>query len=180
VRFYPAFLDLRERPCLVVGGGTIAERKAVALFDAGADLTVVSPSLTPALETLSHKNKISYRPKSFEERDVNGMYLAVAATNDPGVNSAVARACRQRGILVNAASPPEESTFIVPSVVDRGDLLIAVSTSGNSPALSRKVREDLERTYGSEYAVFLEKMALARTCAGPCSRPSSRRTSCTC
>ena len=162
MRYYPAFLDLRDRPCLVVGGGVVAERKVLSLFDAGADLTVVSPALTPALRELSHKNKIMHRPKAYEAHDLTGMYLAVAATDDPGVNAAVARDCRSRGILVNAATAPDESTFIVPSVVERGDLLIAVSTCGHSPALSRRVREELERAYGPEYGLFLEKMALLR------------------
>ena len=162
MRYYPILLDLRDRPCLVVGGGSVAERKAISLFDAAADLTVVSPSLTPALETLAHKNKITHRRKTFEEHDLAGMYLVIAATNDTAVNAAVAHACRQKGMLVNVASPPEESTFIVPSVVERGDLLLAVSTCGSSPALTKKVREDLERAYGPEYAVFLEKMSLLR------------------
>lgn len=162
MRYYPVFLDLAERPCLVAGGGAVAERKAIGLFDAGADLTVVSPALTPGLENLARRNKISYRAKPFEELDLAGMFLAVAATNDRAVNTAIARACRERGILVNAATQPEESTFIVPSIVEQGDLLIAVSTCGSSPALSRKVREDLEKVYGTEYGVFLEKMSHVR------------------
>lgn len=156
------FLDLRDRPCLVVGGGAVAERKALSLFDAGADLTVVSPDLTRTLQELSHKHKLMHRPKPYEEHDLAGMYLAVAATDDPAVNAAVARDARRRGILVNAATAPDDSSFIVPSVVERGDLLIAVSTCGHSPALSRRVREDLERAYGPEYGRFLEKMALVR------------------
>ena len=162
MRYYPILLDLRERPCLVVGGGAVAERKAISLFDAAADLTVVSPALTPALENLAHKNKIVHRRKPFDEHDLMGMYLVIAATDDPAVNAAVARACRQKNILVNVASPPEESTFIVPSVVERGDLLLAVSTCGSSPALAKQVRLDLERTYGPEYGMFLEKMSLLR------------------
>ena len=86
----------------------------------------------------------------------------IAATNDAAVNETVARACRKKGILVNAATSPDEGSFVVPSVVERGDLLIAVSTCGDSPALARKVREDLERAYGPEYGVFLEKMANLR------------------
>jgi precorrin-2 dehydrogenase/sirohydrochlorin ferrochelatase len=141
----------------------VAERKARSLFDAGADLTVVSPVLiTPALRELAHKNKIMHRAKRYDEHDLTGMYLVVAATGDPAVNAAAAADCRRRGILVNAATAPDDSTFIVPSVVERGDLLIAVSTCGGSPALSRKVREELERAYGPEYGLFLEKMALLR------------------
>lgn len=159
MKYYPAYLDVRERPCVVVGGGRIAERKAVALFDAGADLAIVSPSLTPVLAELAGKGKITHHPKAFTEQDITGAYLVIAATNDAAVNEAVARACRKHGILVNAATSPDEGTFVVPSVVERGDLLIAISTCGDSPALARKVREELERAYGPEYAVFLEKMA---------------------
>jgi len=162
MKYYPAFLDLRDRPCLVVGGGPVAERKAIVLFDAGADLSVVSPTLTPHLLELADKGKITYHPRNFNEHDLTGMFLAVAATDDDAVNDAVAHACRKAGILVNVATSPDESTFIVPSVVERGDLLIAISTCGDSPALARRVREELERTYGAEYGVFLEKMALLR------------------
>jgi precorrin-2 dehydrogenase/sirohydrochlorin ferrochelatase len=162
MKYYPVFLDLRGRPCLVVGGGTVAERKAVSLLDAGADLTIVSPSLTPALRELVHRNKVRHRPKVFEEPDLTRFFLAIAATNNPTVNTTIAAACRARGVLVNVATAPEASAFIVPSVVERGDLMIAVSTCGASPALAKKVREDLEHAYGPEYGVFTEKLALLR------------------
>jgi len=162
MKYYPAFLDLRGRPCLVVGGGPVAERKAIALFDAGADISVVSPDITPHLRDLADKGKITHHAKSFSEHDLAGMFLAVAATDVVAVNDAVAHACRTNGVLVNVATSPDEGTFIVPSVVERGDLLIAISTCGDSPALARRVREELERTYGPEYGVFLEKMALLR------------------
>lgn len=162
MKYYPVFLDVRGRRCIVVGGGQVAERKALSLFDAGADLAVIGPSLTPALAKLAGKGKITHYPRQFDEPDLAGAYLVIAATNDAAVNEAVARACRKAGILVNTATSPDEGTFVVPSVVERGDLLIAVSTCGDSPALARKVREDLERSYGPEYGVFLEKMALLR------------------
>ncbi len=162
MRYYPAFLDVRDRPCMVVGGGQVAERKAIALFDAGAELSIVSPSLTPVLHELAGKGKITHYSKTFEEQDIAGAYLVIAATNDAALNEAVARACRKSGILVNAATSPDAGTFVVPSMIERGDLLIAISTCGDSPALARKIREDLERTYGPEYGVFLEKMAFLR------------------
>jgi precorrin-2 dehydrogenase/sirohydrochlorin ferrochelatase len=162
MRYYPVFLDVRGRRCIVVGGGKVAERKALALFDAGADLDLVSPELTPILRELARKGKITHHPKHFDEQDLAGAYLVIAATNDTAVNEVVARASKKAGILVNAATSPNEGTFVMPSVVERGDLLIAISTCGNSPALARKVREDLERSYGPEYGVFLEKMAMLR------------------
>ena len=162
MNYYPAFLDLRGTSCLLVGGGSVAARKAEALVEAGADLTVVSPSLAPSLEGHVRSNRIRHLRKRFDESDLAGISLAIAATDDPAVNASVAAACRSRGILVNVATPPETSTFLMPSVVARGSLLIAVSTCGSSPALSRRIREDLERSYGPEYGVFLEKMAVLR------------------
>ena len=162
MRYYPVLLDVRGRCCVVVGGGKVAERKVVALIDAGADLAVVSLELTPFLTELASRGTIAHRSKSFDERDLAGAYLVIAATNDASVNENVARTCRKAGILVNAATSPGEGTFVVPSVVVRGDMLIAISTCGSSPALSRKVRQDLEHAFGPEYAVFLEKMGLLR------------------
>jgi precorrin-2 dehydrogenase/sirohydrochlorin ferrochelatase len=162
MNYYPAFLDLRGRSCLLVGGGAVAARKIAALIDAGAVVTVVSPSLDPSLDELLRSGRIAHRQKRFDESDLAGMVLAIAATDDPAVNEAVAAACRQRGILVNTATSPEAGTFIVPSLVARGDLLIAVSTCGSSPALSRKVREELERSYGPEYGALLERLSVLR------------------
>ncbi|MDA8100344.1 MAG: bifunctional precorrin-2 dehydrogenase/sirohydrochlorin ferrochelatase [Nitrospiraceae bacterium] len=163
MKYYPAYLDLQGRSCLVVGGGAVAERKVHSLLSAGALLTVVSPEITPVLRSLADRGSIRLRDKSFDVVDVTGFYLVVAATNDAAVNSSVARACRTSGILVNTVTNPEESSFIVPSVVERGDLLIAVSTGGASPALARKIREDLEALFGPEYRVLLENLELLRT-----------------
>lgn len=162
MKYYPVYLDLRERPCVIVGGGQVAERKALSLLEAGADVTVVSPSLTPKLQELSLSGKIVHRSKKFEDQDLAGAHLVIAATDSREVNSSIGKLCRKMHVLVNVAAPPEESTFIVPSVVDRGELLIAISTCGSSPALSRKIRQDLEERYGPEYEHFLEKMTLVR------------------
>lgn len=162
MKFYPAYLDLRGRSCLIIGGGAVAERKALTLLEAGADVTIISPVLSSKLRELSAAGKIAHRQKKFEEKDLSGEFLVVAAVNSPEVNIGVARACKDRHVLVNVVAPPEESTFIVPSVVKRGDLLIAVSTSGVSPGLSRKIRKELESLYGPEYELLLEKLAAIR------------------
>ena len=162
MKYYPAYLDLRERHCLVIGGGAVAERKALALLEAGAVVTIVSPALTSKLHELSDSGKISYLQKQYEENDLSGPFLVIAATDSAEVNTEVASACRKKHVLVNAATPPEESNFIVPSVVERGDLLIAISTSGTSPALARKIRQDIEQRYGTEYEIFLEKLSAIR------------------
>jgi precorrin-2 dehydrogenase/sirohydrochlorin ferrochelatase len=162
MKYYPAFLDLRKRPCTVVGGGAVAERKALSLLTAGADVTVISPSLTPKLHELSVSGKITHLQKNFEEQDIDRAFLVIAATDSPEVNSGAARACGKKNVLVNVAVPPAESSFIVPSVVERGDLLIAVSTGGASPALSKKVRQELEKQYGPEYGLLLRELASLR------------------
>lgn len=163
MRYYPVYLDLRERLCVVVGGGRVAERKALSLLEAGADVLVVSPSLTPKLQTLSSSGKINHQSRQFEEADLRGAYLVIAATNVPDLNGRIGRLCKKTNILVNVAAPPEESSFIVPSVVDRGELLIAISSCGASPALAKKIRQELETAYGPEYETFLQKMELVRT-----------------
>ncbi len=147
---------------MVVGGGSVAERKTISLLEAGADVTIVSPDLTPKLLDLSQSGKIDHIKKTFEEKDLSGEFIVIAATNSPEVNVRIARACKSRHVLVNVAVPPEESSFIVPSVVDRGELLIAVSTSGVSPALAKKIRRELEARYGPEYDAFLNVLAAVR------------------
>jgi precorrin-2 dehydrogenase/sirohydrochlorin ferrochelatase len=163
MKYYPAYLDLRKRPCVVVGGGAVAERKALSLLEAGAVVTSISPTLTPKLQALSDSRSITHRKKQYEEKDLSGAYLVIAATDSPQVNTRVAEACRKTNVLVNVAVPPEESSFIVPSLVERGDLLIAISTSGASPALSRKIRHELEQRYGTEYELFLDRLSAIRT-----------------
>ncbi len=162
MKYYPVNLELRERRCVVVGGGRVAERKTLTLLEAGADVTVVSPALTPKLAALASSGKIQQVPTVFQESHLSGALLVIAATNDPTVNRTVAQLCHKKNILVNVAAPPEESSFIVPSVVERGDLVIAVSTSGASPALARSLRLELERQYGPEYELLLTRLAIVR------------------
>ncbi len=162
MKYYPAYLDLRERPCVVIGGGAVAERKAITLLEAGAAVTIISPTLTPKLHELSGTGKITHLQKKFDENDLSGEFLVLAATGSPEENTRVAHACKKKRALVNVAAPPEESSFIVPSVVERGELLIAVSTSGASPALSKKIRRELEAAYGPEYGLFLSKLSAVR------------------
>ncbi len=163
MKYYPVCLDLRDRTCVIVGGGQVAERKALSLLEAGAGVTIVSPSLTAKLQELSLSGKITHLPKTFEENDLADAFLVIAATDSLDVNAGIGRLCREKHMLVNVAAPPEESTFIVPSVVERGKLQIAISTSGVSPALSKRIRQELEKQYGPEYEVFLEKMSILRT-----------------
>ncbi len=162
MKYYPVNLELRDRRCVVVGGGRVAERKTLSLLEAGADVTVVSPALTPKLAALASSGKIQQVPTVFQEAHLAGALLVIAATNDLSANRAVAQLCHKKNILVNVAAPPEESSFIVPSVVERGDLVIAVSTSGASPALAKNIRLELEKRYGPEYGLLLTRLALVR------------------
>jgi len=162
MKYYPVYLDLRDRPCLVIGGGGVAERKALSLLEAEAEVTIISPTLTPTLQKLSESGKIVHRQKSFEENDLSGEFLVIAATDSPRVNIAAAQSCKKNHILVNVVVPPEESSFIVPSVVKQGELAIAVSTGGASPALAKKIRQELESKYGPEYAFFLDQLGAIR------------------
>lgn len=153
--YYPICLEVTQRPCIVIGGGAVAARKVASLLECGARVTVVSPRLRPELEELNRQKKIGVERRSYRPGDLEGAFLAMVATNDPQVSGAVAREGKERGVLVNAADDPAHCDFILPAVVRRGDLLIAVTTGGQSPALARKVREELERIFPPEYATLL-------------------------
>jgi len=162
MRYYPIFLDIKDKPCVVIGGGNVAERKVISLLDAGARVVVISPALTPALKKLVREKIINYCPKPYEDGDLKGFFLAYSATDNSSVNRKVFNEAKREGILLNVVDVPKLCNFIVPSVVDRGDLLIAISTSGKSPALAKKIRKHLEREFGEEYAVFLDIMGKVR------------------
>ena len=142
--YFPAFLDLRGRACLVVGGGLVAERKARALVECGARVTVVSPLVTTGLGALVAADRIVHRARRFRRSDLRGCALAIAATGDSIVDAAVESTGRRRRVLVNVVDRPEQCDFILPSVLRRGELQIAVSTGGRSPALAREIRRRLE------------------------------------
>ncbi|PYN98789.1 MAG: siroheme synthase [Candidatus Rokuibacteriota bacterium] len=161
--YFPAFLDLRERPCLVVGGGAIAERKARELLACHARVTVVSPCLALGLQKLAESGSIAWRPRTFLRSDVRRCTLAIAATGVPAVDAAVAVEARRRGVLVNVVDRPVQCDFIFGSVLRRGELQVAVSTGGRSPALAREIRRRLESIIGPEYAELVERVGHART-----------------
>ncbi|MBI4693364.1 MAG: uroporphyrinogen-III C-methyltransferase [Gammaproteobacteria bacterium] len=141
---YPLFADLRGERCLVVGGGTVAARKAEALLAAGAAVTVVAPALGPALAARATAREIVHRPTGFAPSQLEGVLLVVAATDDAATNHAVARSARARAKLVNVVDDPDVSTCINPALVRRGPLTIAIGTGGASPVLARLVRARLE------------------------------------
>ena len=142
--FYPLFLDLHERSVLIVGGGTVAERKTNALIEAGARVTLVAPEVTPPLRTLEESGAVRLLERRFMESDLDGALLVISATDDVAVQQQVAAAARARGILINTVDQPALCDFIVPAVVRRGDVVLAISTSGKSPALAAALRAKLE------------------------------------
>src|SRR5881296_2235234 len=161
--YFPAFLDLRGRRCLVVGGGAIAERKVHGLLECGARVGVVSPALVPALARLAASGRIEHRARAFRKVDARGCVLVIAATGVAAVDDAVAEAARRHGALVNAVDRPARCDFIYGSVLRRGELQIAVSTGGRAPALAREIRRRLEPLFGLEYAELVEQIGRERT-----------------
>jgi precorrin-2 dehydrogenase/sirohydrochlorin ferrochelatase len=162
VKTYPIFAVIEDKPCLVVGGGHVGQRKVHDLLAAGARVTVVSRTLTPELAAMASRGEIRYLPEDFSETQVEGMALVMAATDDPEVNARVSAAAQARAIWVNVADEPEHCTFIVPAQVRRGDLTLAISTGGGSPALARQLREELQLQFGPEYGPYLNLLQRVR------------------
>ncbi len=156
--YYPVFLDLRGRSCVVIGGGAVALRKTNDLRACGAKLSVVSPRVVAGLKKLAGRRAIRWRKGTFRPSDLAGADLAVAATDNASVNERAAREARRRRIWINVVDQPALCSFIVPAVVRRGKLTLAVSTAGVSPALAKWIREDLARRYGPEWKQALAGM----------------------
>jgi len=160
--WYPIVLQLEGRRCVVIGGGEVAQRKVEGLLAAAAMVTVVSPSLTAELAALTAARRISHTRRVYRTGDLVGFFLAFVATDAPSVTAAVWREGRRRGVLVNAADDPAHCDFILPSVLRRGDLTVAVATGGATPALARAVREKLETQIGKEYGSLAAVVAQVR------------------
>ncbi len=160
--YYPLFVEMNRRPSVVIGGGAVAERKVAGLLAAGAIVTVISPVLTEGLQELVRKGAIGHMARKYEAGDLKGYELGFVATDDGEANRAVYEEARSRRAWINCADDPAHCDFILPAVIRRGDLAVAVSTGGGSPALSRFIREDLERHFGSEYEALAALAAEVR------------------
>ncbi len=154
VVLYPIFLDLSGRRCVVVGGGEVANRKARKLLQARARVTVISPEIGAELESVA----LEVHRRPYREGDLEGAYLAFAATDSREVNAAVAREAEERGVPVNVVDRPSEGNFALPSTLRRGRLQVAVSTGGASPTLARRIRNELEEVFGPEWAGIVEEL----------------------
>lgn len=160
---YPLFLKLKDKKCLVVGGGKVAERKVLSLLETEALVTVVSPLLTPKLAELKEQLKVTHLEQEYDTTVLKDVFLVISATDDEAVNRQVAEDCFFEKILINVVDDPEKCNFFVPAVVRRGSLAIAVSTGGKSPLLAAYLREQLEKNFGPEYADLLELLDQIRT-----------------
>ena len=149
--YFPIYLDMQQRPCLVVGGGAVAERKIASLLEAGANVTVVSPDITDNIARWWKQGSIHLQARRYRAGDTVGFRIVFAATDDADLNDVVFRECRNSGVWINAADDPGRCDFILPSVLRRGELAIAISTGGESPALARTIREELEFYFTGEY-----------------------------
>ncbi len=156
---YPVNLVLDGRRCLVVGGGKVALRKVEGLLACGGRVTVVAPRISPELRALGD---VMIEERPWRPADLDGMWLVIAATDDPAVNRSVYDAGQRAGVWVNGADDPANCSFTLPSVVRRGDLQLTVSTGGRSPALATWLRRRLEGEIGPEYAVLLDLLATER------------------
>ena len=155
MKYYPIFLDIRDKKCVIVGGGEVAARKAERLLDCGAKVFVISPKLSPALAALKEKNIICHIVAEYTGDLIHGAALVIGATDDEKTNAKISLDARNKGISVNIVDDPQKCDFILPSLVQRGDLAIMIGTGGKSPALARHLREELEAKYRKEYEIFL-------------------------
>ena len=160
--YYPLFLDLVDKLCVVVGGGAIAERKARGLLKSGARVKLVSPEVTPAVRKLAGQGRIEVVPRAYQAGDLEGAALAVAATNREEVNRRVREESKRLSIPLNVVDSPDLGDFIVPSVVRKGPVVVAVSTSGLLPALARRLKEEIGAALSEDFALYASRVGAFR------------------
>jgi precorrin-2 dehydrogenase/sirohydrochlorin ferrochelatase len=159
---FPMFLKLEGRRCLVVGAGTVAEGKIRSLLEAGASVQVVAPEAVLQIQKWAWEGVVGWSPRGFQPHDLDGAFLVVTATASPEVNAQVFHEARERKVLCNSVDDPEHCDFYYPAVVNRGDLQIAISTNGRSPALAQRLRQELEEQFGPEYEAWVKQLGAAR------------------
>ncbi|NPB07129.1 MAG: bifunctional precorrin-2 dehydrogenase/sirohydrochlorin ferrochelatase [Aquificae bacterium] len=160
---FPVFIELTGRPVLVVGGGKVAARKVKQLLPFKPEVTLVSPKATPELRELAKRKVIKWKRRAFRPSDLRGKLLVVLATDDARLQARVSKLCKEKGILCNAVDAPEHCSFIFPSLVRRGELVVGISTSGKVPALSRALREKLEELLPEELGRLVTELERARS-----------------
>ena len=160
--FYPICLDLKEKSCVVVGGGRVAERKVLGLLSCSAHVSVISPVLTEELKQQHTEGNLQWIDREYRQGDLAHAFLVIAATDDEKTQKLVYDEAVSNNLLLNVADVPQRCNFILPASVRRGDLIISVSTAGKSPALARKLREDLEKRFGSGYRILVDILGTIR------------------
>jgi len=162
MRYYPVNLDVQNRDCLVVGGGSVGERKVKTLLECGARVTVVTTLATERLQALASEGHIDLKTRGYEPSDLKGKFLVIGATDSKEINEKISEDAARRGLLCNIADRPAACSFVLPAIVRQGDLVIAISTSNKSPAVARRIRQTLEKEFGPEYTVLLNLMGAIR------------------
>ncbi len=161
--YYPVYLNLRGRRCVIVGGGTVSESKISRLLDSGADICVVSPDATPGIRQFVADGTVRWEQRKYRPGDLEGAFIAIAATNVREVNRSIFEEAEERGVMLNAVDDPPNCSFIAPSIVRRGPVTLAISTGGVSPALARKLRESLQSSNDLAWADLSSVMSVARS-----------------
>ena len=172
--YYPIFLDLNNQNVIVVGGGEVAERKIKNLLIYGCTIYISSPILTPHLQQLVATKKIHHIPDESLDTYMDTAFMVIAATDDAEVNSKIAFQAKKHGLLINTVDQPKDCNFIMPSIVKRGNLQIAISTAGKSPALAKKIRKELQNTFPPEYDLLTELLGKIRTKLLSQNQPASK------
>lgn len=175
--YYPIMVDLTDKEVLVVGGGSVAGRKIVTLLEYGAVVSLVSRELSPEIKGYVESGRIRYLGEEFSMVFLKEKFLVIAATDDAELNHRISQVAEEKGMLINAIDQPADCNFIVPSIIKKGDLVVAVSTSGKSPALAKKIRKQLTEYFGDEYEPFLRMMGRIRNeviSSGPDPEENSR------
>jgi siroheme synthase-like protein len=173
----PIFVKLEGRLVVVVGGGAVAEQKIPGVLSAAARVRLIAPVIRPQIAEWVRFGKIDWHAKEFEADDLRGAFLVIAATSAPGVNAGVFQAAEESGILCNAVDDIEHCHFYYGAVMQRGDLQIAISTNGKSPALSQRLRKEFEEQFGPDYELWLQWLGAAREAlraGGPSSEASKK------
>lgn len=160
--YCPINLNLSGQTCVVIGGGAVAERKVESLLEYGAAVRVVSPEVTPTLARLASEGRIERIESEYRAEHLSDAFLVIGATDDRAVNTRISSDARTRGLLVNVVDDPDLCNFIVPASVRRGDVIISISTSGRSPAMARRLREEIEERYGPEYGLLADLLGSLR------------------
>ena len=160
--YYPVCLDLQGQPCVVVGGGKVAERKVKGLLACNAQVKVISPDLTEFLSQLYTEGQLEWLNRPYKKGDLSQTFLVIAATDDEQAQQMIQEEATQLNKLLNVADVPQRCNFILPATVRRGDLTIAVATGGKSPALAKKLRKELEKRIGPEYTVLVNILGALR------------------